>query len=187
MNELVVQPPTDAEQQALDHKDAIIALARSATITFLEMGRLLWVARKEAHQFVLHMESFAEYVEGLGLPMPNSYSWACRLIGIHEQLALKNKLPAEELLEMGVSNASLLVPLARKVKRLDPEIVAAAKMFSFRHLQEELGRQSPEGETEESDELHCPRCGEQLFGLRRVRKRGWPKGKARKGEPKKEG
>ena len=182
MNErAVVQEPTDAEQQALDHKDAIIALARSATITFLEMGRLLWIARENAHWSTLGQESFDAYVEDLGLPMGHSPSWVSRLIGIHEFLVLKKKLTQEELLEIGVSKAVHLLPKARR-KELTNEDIAKAKIYSERDLRIELGQ---EGLTVDMGKwvinYICSRCGEHLT----IRGARWVK-KAQD-EPRKEG
>jgi len=96
-------------------------------------------------------ESFSDYVESLGV---FSYSHATRLMGI-TRLILDDKLTLPDVMEMGVSKATLLLPL----KEITEERIEQAKQLSVRELRAEI-----QGEPKEREGtlIICPRCGEQF-------------------------
>jgi len=161
----MVSQPTAVEAEALKVKLHIQQLSRVAQFSFLEMGKLLKQARDDAHWSVLSMESFREYVEELDLPVSASYSWATRLIGVYEFVALPSGLTNEQLAEIGISKLVRLLPLARN-GQLTPEWLDKAKEMSDRDLREELGHTFPDANPQES--IICPRCGGEILNARWV-------------------
>ena len=154
----VLQEPTKAEKGAWENRVHIMQLAQSAQSTFLKMGSLMYKAREDADWTILSYESFKEYIEDLGLPMQNSYSWATRLIGIYEYLAVKMNIPEKILIEIGVAKLTRLLPLARD-GALTMDMLEQAKILSDLDLRAMLGHDVEGGGEAKPDYVVCPRCG----------------------------
>jgi len=150
----------DDIKNAYQNRLHVMQLARGAQAAFLQMGALLYDAREHGEWTILRYETFREYIEDLGLPMQNSYSWATRLIGIHEYLVLKMNLPDTILLEIGVAKLTRLLPAARE-DRLTMDMVESAKKLSDIDLREMLGH-NVGGGGDQTDMIICPRCGETI-------------------------
>lgn len=156
----------EPEKTAWHNRLHIMQLARDAQVMFLTMGELLYNARENAEWSHLHYESFEEYIQDLGLPMTNSYSWATRLIGIHEFLVMRMGISKELLLQIGVAKLSRLLPAARQGK-LDEELLNKATVLSDLDLRIELGHHVGEGGGS-TESIICPRCGAEIQGARWV-------------------
>ena len=138
---------TDAEQ----NEDRIVTLCKNLHYNFLELGGLLVENERRAYWSANKHGSFPEFVEGLGI----SYSFGTRLMGI-SRIVAQQVLTEQEILEIGVSKACLLLPLFAKAE-LDAETKELAKHCPYRDLRLHLGHNV---ETELTDEyLLCPRCG----------------------------
>jgi len=126
-------------------------LCREIQVDFIEVGKLLVANSDRALWSTLGHESFSDYVESLGV---FSYSHATRLMGI-TRLILDDKLTLPDVMEMGVSKATLLLPL----KEITEERIEQAKQLSVRELRAEI-----QGEPKEREGtlIICPRCGEQF-------------------------
>ena len=137
---------TEAEQNEL----MIIQLAKDIKLYFLELGGLLAENQDRALWSQNH-ESFRDFIEFLGI---GSYSWVTRLIAISRIVATQ-LLTKEEVLEIGVAKACLLLPRIRKGK-LDDDLKELAKNCPYHDLRVELGYKTDELSEEY---LICPRCG----------------------------
>ena len=147
MTEITLPQLTDAEQNEL----ALVECCRNIHYNFLELGGLLVDNQDRCYWSANRHESFRELVEMLGI----SYSFGTRLMGISRVVA-QQLLTQEEILEIGVSKACLLLPLATRGK-LDDDTKELAKSCPYRDLRLHLGHNV---ETELSEEyLLCPRCG----------------------------
>ena len=102
MTEIILPPLTDAERNEL----ALVACCRNLHYSFLELGGLLVVNEERAHWAANRHENFRELVEMLGI----SYSFGTRLMGI-ARLVTSQLFTKEEIMEIGVSKACLLLPL----------------------------------------------------------------------------
>lgn len=160
-----VTGPQEQEKKALKTRTQILQLATEAQATFLEMRKLLYEAREEAQWSVLRYESYKEYIEDLGLPMTNSYSWATRLVGIYEYMVVKMGLSNEDLIQIGVAKLSRLLPAAREGK-LTAELIEQAKVLSDMDLRVELGHNVGGGSADTA--IVCPRCGAEIPNARWV-------------------
>jgi len=149
----------EPEKTAWHNRLHIMQLAQTAQSTFLKMGALMYKAQEAGEWTILHYESFREYIDDLGLPMSNSYSWATRLIGIYEFLAVKMGIPEKILIEIGVAKLTRLLPAARE-DRLTMEMLEQAKALSDLDLRETLGHNVGGGGDTKPDIIVCPRCGE---------------------------
>ena len=145
MNEITLPPLTDAEKNEL----ALVACCRNLHDNFLKLGELLVENETCAHWSANSHESFKELVEMLGL----SYSFATRLMGI-ARLVTSQLLSKEEVLEMGVSKACLLLPRAKD--GIDEETKAIAISAPYQELRKHLKHDIKDVET--SEYLLCPRC-----------------------------
>ena len=161
--------PSEAERNALEHKQAIEALAIQAEVMFLKMGQLLYDARVNGEWSILRYESYKEYCEELKLPMTNSYSWATRLSCIYEYLVKNMGLDVKLLAELGVAKLTRLLPLARK-GQLTQEVLEAARVLSDLDLRAELGH-NVEGGSDTEDLVICPRCGHTFDAKRAARQK----------------
>jgi len=151
---------TEAEHNEL----AIADCCKNIKYRFLELGGLL-ADNQDRALWSEHHERFKDFVEMLGI---GSYSWVTRLINISRIVALQ-LLTSEEVIEIGVSKACLLLPLARKGK-LSEDIKELARNAPFRDLRAEL-RNEAESELPE-EYLICPRCwADILFDESKIRKR----------------
>jgi len=140
---------TNAENNVL----TIQHLAKDIYYNFLELGGLLSENQDYGYWSSCGYESFRDFVEMLGL---GSYSWVTRLIDL-SRLVASQLLTQEEVCEIGVSKACLLLPCAKKGK-LDDETKGLARDCTFTDLRIHLGHHIPN--SEDGDEyLLCPRCG----------------------------
>jgi len=129
----------------------ITECCKDIKVRFLELGGLL-ADNQDRALWSEHHESFKDFIELLGI---GSYSWVMRLIDISRVVATQ-LLTKEEVLEIGVAKACLLLPRAKKGK-LDDDIKELAKNAPYHHLRLELGHKLKDDEVEEY--LLCPRCG----------------------------
>jgi len=155
-----IVPPTKAEENVL----AIQHLTRDLHYNFLELGRLLSENQEAAYWSQCAYGSFKDFVEMLGI----SYSFGTRLMGI-SRIVAQQLLTEQEILEIGVSKACLLLPLLSRGK-LDSDTKELAKSAPYRDLRIAIGHNV---ETELTDEyLLCTRCGEEIsFQKGMVRRR----------------
>lgn len=159
--------PTITRQQKAEQN--YLQIQRIVEITegnFLVLARLLWECQQEGYWSDIGRESFRELIEEVGL----SYSFATRLIGIHEHFILKLGMTQAQLLEVGVSKLTMLLPEAKR-RNLEVEEVIEKGSLSVEHLRKELGHKVTETDKEYS--IHCPRCNEEIRGARWITK---PKG-----------
>ena len=147
MTELLAPPLTQAEQN-----EAVIRnLCGDIKMHFLELGMLLAHNQDQA-LWSEHHESFKDFVETLGI---GDYSWVTRLVRIGRVVA-SQLLSKDDLLEMGISKAALLLPQIEGHK-LDEDTKLLALVCTFSDLREHLGHKFPGGDGDEY--LLCPRCG----------------------------
>ena len=138
---------TDAEQNEL----AVVYCCHNLHFSFLELGGLLVENEERAYWSANRHESFRELVEMLGI----SYSFATRLMGISRIVALQ-LLTTEEVMQIGVSKSTLLLPQFRKGE-VDRDTIELAKHCPYRDLRLHLGHNV---ENELSEEyVICTRCG----------------------------
>jgi len=138
---------TPAEQSEF----LIADCCKDIKVRFLELGGLL-ADNQDRALWSEHHESFKDFIELLGI---GSYSWVMRLIDI-SRLVATQLLTKEEVLEIGVAKACLLLPRAKK-GQLDDDIKELAKNAPYHELRLGLGHRLTEGESGEY--LFCPRCG----------------------------
>ena len=132
----------------------IYQAAKNARDGFLTLGLLLTDNKENAYWGSTAVDSFKDFVEMLGI---GSYSWVTRLINL-SQLVVTQLLTKEELEEIGVAKASLLLPVIRR-EELTDEILAVAKNGTFRELRQILGHKI---DTASNHFVICPRCGEEF-------------------------
>jgi hypothetical protein len=138
---------TEAEKNEL----AIIACCHNLHDDFLQLGGLLLENYEKAFWSANKHESFKDFIGMLGI----GYSWATRLMGI-AQIVAQQLLTQDEVKEIGVAKATLLLPYIKRGK-LNEDIKLLAKNCPFNDLRKALGHNIKEGESEEY--LLCPRCG----------------------------
>jgi len=141
---------TEAERNEL----TIIELARDVKLHFLELGGLL-VENQEKALWSQNHESFREFVESLGI---GSYSWVTRLMDLSRVVATQ-LLSKQELMEIGVAKACLLLPRLKKGK-LDDDTKELARHCPYYDLRVMLGYKAEDELSEEY--LICPRCGAEI-------------------------
>lgn len=130
---------------------------------FLQVGRLLYANFINAYWSVCGHASFSEYLESLGVA---SRSWLSRLVQLSACIDTQI-LTEADVIEMGVTNAVLLLPAA-KSGNLDGDLIEVAKSGSSRELREALGHKQIENDKD--CWLDCPRCGSRISGAKWVRK-----------------
>ena len=138
---------------------ATMEKARSIKESFLDIGDLLKANFEGAFWSQLGYENFKDYIESLGL---FSYSWATRMINLSYVVAAQ-LITREDILEMGMAKAALILP-ALKQGKLTQDIIEIAKHAPASDLRLELGHKIQEND--DCDEIYCPRCGERLYNLR---------------------
>ncbi|KKL92452.1 hypothetical protein LCGC14_1884550 [marine sediment metagenome] len=154
MNEIALRP---CEENDLTTRE----LVSKARVEILAIGMLVAENQAKAYWSLLEWGSFKDWVESLGL---FSYSYFMRIVGVLEML--KTSISLEDFNEMGITKATLLLPVS-KAGNLDKDTIAIALASPVSDLKEHLGHKMalmPKGE-----ELFCPRCGERLYGLKRVK------------------
>lgn len=147
MSEIMAPPLTQAEQ----NEGLIRQLCSDIKLHFLELGMLL-AHNQDKALWSEHHESFKDFVETLGI---GDYSWVTRLVRLG-RVVTQQLLQREELMEMGLSKACLLLPRIEKGE-LDEDTKLLALVCTFSDLREHLGHTL---HGEDGDEfLLCPRCG----------------------------
>ena len=129
----------------------IVECCKDIKHRFLELGGLLADSQDKA-LWSEHHESFRDFVELLGI---GSYSWVTRLIDLSRVVATQLLTP-DEVIEIGVAKACLLLPRAKKGV-LDEDTKLLARNCTYVDLKIHLGHKIPEEDCEEY--LLCPRCG----------------------------
>ena len=124
-------------------------LVRNIHDSFLDLGWLLIENEQAAYWSQCAYESFTDFIGQLGI----SYSFATRLMGI-ARVVTSQLLSKEEVIEMGVSKACLLLPRLRD--GIDDETKAIAISAPYQELRRHLGHKVKDVET--SEYLLCPRC-----------------------------
>lgn len=152
MSEVALPELTEAEKNIL----AIADCCNNIKYRFLELGGLLAENQDKALWSQAGYESFRDFVAMLGI---GSYSWVTRLIDLSRVVATQ-LLTKEEVIEIGVAKACLLLPRAKK-GLLDDDIKELAKNAPYHDLRLALGHNLKDDEAEEY--LICPRCGENVF------------------------
>jgi hypothetical protein len=127
---------------------------------FLEVGRLIYANFLNAYWSQCGHESFWDYIEELGI---GSQSWVSRLMGIVQCVDTKVLVEAD-VLEMGVTNAGYLLPAIHRGE-LTEDLVMTARTGSQRELRKVLGYK---GNNNKDYSIHCPNCGEVIYGVKRV-------------------
>ena len=160
MTEITLPKLSMAEENEL----ALVDCCRNIHYNFLELGGLLVQNQDCCFWSANRHESFRELVEMLGI----SYSFGTRLMGL-SRLVASQLLSKEEVVQIGVSKACLLLPLASRGK-LDDDTKELAKSCPYRDLRIAIGHNV---ETELTDEyLLCPRCGADVsFNKGMIRRR----------------
>jgi len=130
---------------------------------FLQVGRLLYASFINAYWSVCGHASFSEYLESLGVA---SRSWLSRLVQLSACIDTQI-LTEADVIEMGVTNAVLLLPAA-KSGNLDGDLIEVAKSGSSRELREALGHKQIENDRDFY--VDCPHCGFNIVGVKYVRK-----------------
>lgn len=148
---ITLPPTTRAEENCT----TIAGLVKRMHYDFLELGGLLLENRENGYWAASGSESFPMFVQQLGL----SYSWATRLVDLVENV-VDTFLTKEEIVEIGVAKACLLLPHAKKGD-LSEDIKLLARDCSWNDLRKELGHNLVEQE-DCGEYLHCPRCGVEI-------------------------
>lgn len=138
---------TEAEKS----ETLIRRLCGDIKLHFLELGMLL-ALNQDRGLWSEHHESFKDFVETLGI---GDYSWVTRLVRIG-RVVTQQLIQREELMEMGMSKACLLLPRIEKGD-LDEDTKILALVCTFSDLREHLGHHLHGGDGDEF--LLCPRCG----------------------------
>ena len=133
----------------------IAGLVKRMHYDFLELGGLLLENRDNGYWAASGSESFPMFVQQLGV----SYSWATRMVDLVENL-VDTFLTREEIVEIGVAKACLLLPHAKKGD-LPEDIKLLAQNCSWNDLRIELGHNLTELK-DCGEYLHCPRCGNEI-------------------------
>ena len=162
MSELTKSGMTKVKQ-AQENFLQIQALVVVTEKSFIALGKLLWECKENGYWSDIGRESFQELTEEVGI----SYSLATRLIGIYEQFILLLGKTEQELLDIGVSKAIVLLPALRS-GAANKEFIEQAKELTVRDLKLELGQKVTE--TDAQHFIVCKRCGEKLYGARWIRK-----------------
>jgi len=154
----------DLQAQSLDYPIAedncllVSQLARSVKLNFLKLGQALLVNRENCYWQAKRYDTFKDFVEGeTGL----DYSWATRLMNVSKLVATQ-QLTGEDILEMGISKATLLLPAARKGE-LTEEVIEQAKGAPISELREQLTGKAIEME---GSHINCPHCGYEISNAR---------------------
>ena len=150
-------------EQAQDNFIQIQALVIITEKSFITLGKLLYECKEHGYWSDIGRESFQELTEEAGI----SYSLATRLTGIYEQFILLLGKTEQELLDIGVSKAIVLLPALRS-GAVKEEFMEQARELTVRDLKIELGQKVTE--TDAQHFIVCKRCGEKLYGARWTRK-----------------
>jgi len=151
---------TEAEQS----ESLIAECCKDIKVRFLELGGLL-ADNQDRALWSEHHESFKDFIELLGI---GSYSWVTRLIDISRVVATQ-LLTKEDVLEIGVAKACLLLPRAKK-GQLDDDTKELARNAPYHDLRKELGYKVIDELPEEY--IICNRCGANIpFDKSRIRRR----------------
>lgn len=142
---------TKAEENCL----TIAGLVKRIHYDFLELGGLLLENQENAYWSQCRHESFKDFVQQLGV----SYDWATRMMGVAKAV-VEAVWTKEEVLEIGVAKACLLLP---KIKdgQLPEELKLLARDCTFNDLRKELGHNLTEPK-DFGEYLYCPRCGVEI-------------------------
>ncbi len=138
---------TAAEKNELD----IVACCKDLHDNFLQLGGLLVENYEKAYWSANRHESFKDFVQMLGI----GYSWATRLMGI-SRIVAQQLLTREEVREIGVAKATLLLPTVKDGK-LNEDIKLLARDCTFNDLRRALGHNIKNEDIGEY--LICTRCG----------------------------
>jgi len=139
---------TKAEENCL----RITGLVKKLHYDFLELGGLLLENKDLAYWGASGCESFKDFVQQLGV----SYDWATRMVDICETLVDKF-FTKDEIVEMGVAKACLLLPKAKK-DGISEDLKLLARDCSWNDLRKELGHNLTDPK-DLGEYLLCPRCG----------------------------
>ena len=151
--EVITPPLTEAEKNVL----AISSLCKDMITDCCELGKLLLENYEKGYWSAVGRESFPDFVQELGI----SYSYATRYMGV-AQMIRDNQLTPEELYQMGMSKACLLLSSARK-GQLTSEVKELAMVAPYGDLRERLGY---DGHDEVDRFVLCPRCGREIEEIR---------------------
>ena len=149
--EITVPLLSKAEENCL----RITGLVKKLHYDFLELGGLLLENRIQGYWGVSGAESYKGFIQQLGL----SYDWATRLVDIMETL-VGNFLTKDEVVQIGVAKACLLLPCAKK-GQLSEEIKLLAENCTWNDLRLELGHHLVEQKDGDVYML-CTRCGGEI-------------------------
>lgn len=149
--EIIAPPLSKAEENCLQ----IAGLVKKLHYDFLELGGLLLENQEFGHWGVSGAESFKTFVQNLGV----SYDWATRLMGL-TKLTLDGYFTKEEIVEIGVTKACLILPHAKDGK-LPEEIKVLARDCTCVDLRLALGH-NVLGEQNNVLYMLCPRCGGEI-------------------------
>jgi hypothetical protein len=157
MQEVTGYPGFEVRQlsRAEENCLAIAGLVKRLHYDFLELGGLLLENQAQAFWSASGAESFKDFVQQLGI----SYDWATRLMGV-AQAVVDNVFTKEEVVEIGVAKACLLLPHIRQGK-LTEDMKLLARDASWNDLRKELGHNLIDPK-DLSEYLLCPRCGAEI-------------------------
>lgn len=145
--------------KAEENCSLIQSLVKDIGCQFLELGGLLVDNQEKAYWGASGYESFKDFIEQLGV----GYSWATRLMDL-ARIVAQQLLSKEEILEIGVSKACLLLP-SMKRGALAEGVKFLARDCTWSDLRKELGHNIPE--PKDCDEyMLCPRCGSDISPIR---------------------
>lgn len=137
----------------------IQGLVRDIALNYLELGGLLVENQEGAYWGASGSESFKDFIQQLGI----SYDWATRMMGLARVVA-QQLLTKEEVLEMGVAKACLLLPCVKKGE-LNEDVKSLALVCTWNDLRKELGHNIPDPKDCE-EYILCPRCGSDISPIR---------------------
>ena len=139
----------------------VAQLAHSVKLNFLKLGQALLINRENCYWQAKRYDTFKDFVEGeTGL----DYSWATRLMNVSKLIAAQ-KLTGEDVIEMGISKATLLLPAAKRGE-LTEEIIEQAKGAPYSELREQLTGKAAEIE---QAHINCPYCGYEISNAKWVK------------------
>src|SRR4030042_7039298 len=137
-------------------------LCRDIKANFLEVGRLLYENFQMGFWSTV-WDCWSDYLDSLGIA---SRSWLSRLVNL--AMCLDTHLLREaDVIEMGVTNAIMLLPSCRD-GTINGEKIAAAKSGSTRQLREALGHKGNENDRDYY--VDCTHCGVRFYGAKWIKK-----------------
>jgi len=133
----------------------IASMVRNIALNYLELGGLLVENQENGYWGDSGHESFKDFIQDLGI----SYDWATRMMGL-ARVVTQQLFTKEEILDIGVSKACLLLPHVKKGK-LDEETRLLARDCTFTDLRKQLGH-NIKGIEDCEEYVLCRRCGSEI-------------------------